>query len=113
MSEKLTFKKPGGHRRAIDLDEIPVTARAEIVNRTRDDFLASPSLARDQDGGIRGRYGPYLIEDCAQTAPAPHDRLQERRVVRELKLVHLGILKRTNSAPRCEFSKSVNGSNRI
>ncbi len=77
MSEKLAFEKTCGHGRAVHLDEIPAAARAELVNRSRDDFLACPGLAGDQDGGIRGCYGLNLREDCAQTAVASHDRLQE------------------------------------
>jgi len=42
LSEEFAFEKASRHRRAVHLDEIPAAARAELVNRSRDDFLAVP-----------------------------------------------------------------------
>src|SRR6266478_7398293 len=54
VSEEFAFQKTGGHRRAVHLDEVPATARTELVNRSGDDFLAGSGLAADQDTGISG-----------------------------------------------------------
>src|SRR5271157_2387982 len=82
MSEHLAFKKPGGHRRTVHLDEIAVAARAEFMNRAGYNFLASAGLAREQHGGIGGRHGLHLGEDFAQAPAAPHNRLQQRAMAR-------------------------------
>src|SRR5258708_37451557 len=67
MSEEFAFEKTSRQCRAVHLDEIPAAARAELVNRPRDDFLARPGLAADQDSCIRGRYGLNLGEGGAQS----------------------------------------------
>src|ERR1700741_3334910 len=38
VPEKLTFEKAGWHRRTVHFDEIPAAARAEFVNRARDNL---------------------------------------------------------------------------
>src|SRR6266404_6753106 len=78
VPEKLAFEKAGRHRRTVHFDEIPAAAWAELVNRARDNFLARPGFASDQDGGVRWRHGLDFREDRAEAATAPHDRLQER-----------------------------------
>lgn len=77
--EKLAFEKARGHRRAVGLVEIPTPARAELVNRPRNDFLARPGFTGDQDGGVRASYCLHLGKDEAQAAATSHDRLQKRR----------------------------------
>src|ERR1700720_4019027 len=78
VPEKLTFEKTGRHRRTVHFDEIPAAARAELVNRARDNLLARPGFAGDQDGGVGWRHGLDFREDGAEAPTAPHDRLQER-----------------------------------
>src|SRR5258707_3261871 len=78
MPEKLTFEETGRHRRTVHFDEIPAAARAELVNRARDNFLAGPGFAGDQDGGVRWRHGLDFREDGAEAATPPHHGLQER-----------------------------------
>src|SRR5258708_4937773 len=78
MPEKLAFEKTSRHCRAVHFDEITAAPRAELVNRARDNLLAGPGFAGDQDGGVRWRHGLDFREDGAQAATAPHDCLQER-----------------------------------
>src|SRR6266404_5138579 len=78
VSEELAFEKAGGHRRAVHLDQISVSTGAELVNRSRDDFLACAGLSGNQDGCVRAGHGLQLIENGAQAAAAPYDRVQER-----------------------------------
>src|ERR1700722_4955495 len=78
VPEELTFEKTGRHRRTVHFDQIPVAARAELVNRARDALLARPGFAGNQDRGAGWRHGLDFREDGAEAATAPHDRLQER-----------------------------------
>jgi len=78
VSEHLALKETCGHGRAVHLDEIPCSAWAQFVNGSRDDFLASPSFAGDQHGGIGGCNGAHLGEDFSQTFVETHDVLQKR-----------------------------------
>src|SRR5271157_1604263 len=103
MSEHLAFKKPGGHRRTVHLDEIAVAARAEFMNRAGYNFLASAGLAREQHGGIGGRHGLHLGEDFAQAPAAPHNRLQQR-AMGALNLAHIGFIETTKSSPASRYS---------
>src|SRR5258707_3886500 len=82
VPEKLTFEKTGRHCRTVHFDEIPAAARAKLVNRARDNFLAGPGFAGDQDGGVRWRHGLDFREDGAEAATPPHHRLQEQSVGR-------------------------------
>src|SRR4029077_16285897 len=74
VSEQLAFEKAGGHRRAVHLDLISVSAGAELVYGPRNDFLAGAGLSGNQDGCVRARHGLHLVEDWAQAPAAPYDR---------------------------------------
>src|SRR5260370_40692733 len=80
VSEELAFEKAGWHRRAVHLDQISVSTGAELVNRSRNDFLAGAGLSGNQDSGIRARHGLHLVENGAQAAATPYDRVQERGI---------------------------------
>jgi hypothetical protein len=80
VSEELAFKKAGGHRRAVHLDQISVLAGAELVYRSRNDFLARAGLSGNYDGCVRARHGLHLVENWAQAPAAPYDRVQERGI---------------------------------
>src|SRR5215469_9783608 len=60
VPEEFAFEKAGWHGRAVHLDQVPVSARAELVNRSRDHLLAGAGLSGDQDRCIRARQGRYL-----------------------------------------------------
>src|SRR4029077_5499142 len=91
VPEKLTFEKTSWHRRTVYFDEIPAAARAELVNRARDNLLARPGFAADQDGGGGGPPGLDFREDGAEAATTPYDRLQERSFA--LPPAHNGFIK--------------------
>src|SRR5690242_9634320 len=78
VSEEFAFEQAGRHRRAVHLHQISVSAGAELVNRSRDDFLAGAGLSGDQHRCIRACHCLYLTENGAQAAAAPYDRCQER-----------------------------------
>src|SRR6202043_824773 len=48
VSEELAFEKPGWHRRAVQLAQISVSTGAELMNRSRDDFLTCAGLSGNQ-----------------------------------------------------------------
>jgi hypothetical protein len=75
VSEEFAFEEAGRHRRAVHLHQISVSAGAELVNRSRNDFLAGAGLSGDQDGCIRACDGLHLAENGAQAAAAPYDRI--------------------------------------
>src|SRR6267154_132972 len=79
VPEKLAFEKTGRHRRTVHFDEIPAAPRAKLVNRARDNLLARPGFAGDQDGGVCWSHGLDFCEDGAQAAAASHDCLDESR----------------------------------
>ena len=64
VSEELAFEKAGGDRRAIHLHQTSVSAGAELVNRSSDDFLAGAGLAGDQNCRIRGCNRFHLSRGC-------------------------------------------------
>ena len=52
VAEQLALEQVGGNRAAVDGDEGPLAARAEIVDGARGDFLAGAGFAEHQNGGI-------------------------------------------------------------
>ena len=54
VAEKFALDQPGGNSGAVDLDEGAFAPRAESVDSARQQFLAGPGLALDENGGIGG-----------------------------------------------------------
>jgi hypothetical protein len=75
VAEELAFEEAGRHRRAVHLYQISVSARAQLVNRSRDDLLAGAGLTGDQDGCIGACDRVHLAENGAQATSAPYDRI--------------------------------------
>src|SRR3984957_10191160 len=98
MSEQFAFEKPSGDRRTVDLDETPVAARTEVMDRPCYDFFAGAGLAGHEGGGVGGCRDLRLGDASAQAPAAPHNRLQER-VFGELKLAHIGFIETAKSSP--------------
>src|SRR5215831_1408126 len=63
MSEKLAFQEISRDSRTIDRHKTVLTARAGIMNRACDYFLAGAGLASDQDGTVHGRYHFYIVKN--------------------------------------------------
>src|SRR5215469_12547247 len=74
VPEEFAFEKAGWHGRAVHLDQVPVSARAELVNRSRDHLLAGAGLSGDQDRCIRARQGRYLGGTVARLPVLSLDR---------------------------------------
>ncbi len=66
VAEQLALQQPGGDGGAVDLDEGPLAADAEVVQRTGDELLARAGLASDEDGGVGGGDNLDLLEGAAQ-----------------------------------------------
>src|SRR5205085_2696080 len=66
VPEHLALDQLAGDGRAVELDEGPVPAGRERVNRSRDELFARPALPRDEDAAFRG--GGHLDE----LVDAPH-----------------------------------------
>src|SRR5260370_16965431 len=80
VSEKLAFEKAGRHGRAVYLYQIFVSARAELKDRARDDFLAGAGLSGNQDGCISTCDSLYSVENRAKAA-TPDDRFHKGKAV--------------------------------
>jgi len=55
MAKELTFEQVEGNGGTIQLDQCVAAAGARIVDRVSDEFLASASLALDENGSVRRR----------------------------------------------------------
>src|SRR6476661_8964583 len=62
--------------RAIDLDERPATARAEVVNRPRNQLFAGAGLAFNEHRRLRGRDSLDLLEHRLQRRTRTDDLLE-------------------------------------
>ncbi len=67
VAEQLAFEQAGGDGGAVELDEGALAAAAQVVNGAGDQLLAGAGFAQDQDRGIGGRHGGYLIQHFAET----------------------------------------------
>src|SRR5918911_738390 len=83
MAEEFRLHQGFGNRGAVDGDELPTFARAEVVNRARDEFLARARLARDEDRSRRGRDLFDQIVNLAHRFGFPN-QLAERAAVAQL-----------------------------
>ena len=65
VAEKLGFKQSAGDGRAIDFDESALATRAQIVNGSRDQFLAGAGFAGDRERRSAGRSHDFDLRECA------------------------------------------------
>ena len=80
VAEQLALQQVERDGRAVELDEGAPAARAELVDRPRDQLLAGARLAQEQHRGIGRRHALDLLERPLQ-GPAGPDDLREPRVV--------------------------------
>src|SRR4029077_11327544 len=83
VPEDLAFEERLGNRGAVDRNERKSGARAELMNRLRDELLAGPRLARDEHRRARRR---RLLDDLVDL---PHlgavaDERAERTMLAQL-----------------------------
>jgi hypothetical protein len=76
VAEQLALDQPCGDGRAVELDEGPVAAGAQLVEGAGDELLAGAGLAADEHGGVGGGDGFDLLQHPAQGG-APADDLVE------------------------------------
>ena len=65
VAEKLTLQEVGGDGGAVDLDELPVPTRGEIVDGTGNQFLAGACLPSDEDRDVDAC---SLLDNCPHVA---------------------------------------------
>src|SRR5262249_47671675 len=93
VTEDLALEQRFGNGRAIDRNKRHLPARAQLVDRLRNQFLAGARLAPDQDVGLRRR---RLLDGLVNL---PHvravaDHLAEAAVLTELLAQHLHLAER-------------------
>jgi hypothetical protein len=76
VAKKLTFKQIQRNGSAIQSDERVSAAGTDVVNRVRDQLLASARFSLDKHGGIRRRDPFDLFEHCFQSRTIAYDLLE-------------------------------------
>ena len=66
VAEQLALQQPRGDGRAVELDEGPVPARAQVVQGAGDELLARAGLAADEHRGVGGGDRLDLLQHPAQ-----------------------------------------------
>ena len=102
MAEQFALKQTRGDGSAIQFHKGATLPRAEVVNRSCDQFLARPGLTADQDSRISGCDRLYLVKDLSQSRVLPNDvtevvlstnfLLQIRLLLRQLVLQRLDLV---------------------
>jgi hypothetical protein len=87
VAEQLGLDELLGDRGAVDLDEGLRGPGAVLVDRTRDELLARPRLARDEDGRLRRRSERDRVLHATDRGRAPDHR--EPLLERELEVAVL------------------------
>ena len=117
VAEQLAFQQVARDRRGVQRDERPALARAVLVQRTRDDFLAAARFARDEhrdvglaqpsDGAEHLLHGWRLAEDLRHfQRRVVHARLAQALIHRAAdqldRLVHVERLGQVLEGPTLE-----------
>ena len=76
VPEQFTFEQPRGDRRAVQFHERAMRAAAQLMDRSRHQFLAGAGFALDQHGGIGGRGRFDLLQHAAQRSAGPDDFIE-------------------------------------
>src|SRR5450432_2042026 len=101
MAEELALEERLGQRRAVQLDERALGARAALVDGGGDELLARSRLAREQHAGTRGRdlrddledllHGRGVADDVLELVALREPRPQESRLGAQVNLLHLAL----------------------
>src|SRR5262249_58444172 len=75
VAEQLALDQSGRQGGTVDRDEGFLLPPAAGMDRPRDEFLAGPRLARDENRGVRSRDAPDAVEDGRQSRALPDDLL--------------------------------------
>ena len=76
VAEQLALQQAGGDGRAVELDEGPLPAGAQVVQGAGDQFLARARLPANEHGGVGGGDRLDLLQDPAQRGALPDDLLE-------------------------------------
>ena len=76
VSEELALEQAGRDRGAVQLDERPRSAAAQVVNRARDELFAGAGFALDEHGRVGGRDDLDLLEHVLQRRAVADDFLE-------------------------------------
>ena len=76
VAEQFALDEPGRQGGAVDLDERLVLPPAVGMDRPRNEFLARPRLARDEDGGVGCRHPPDVVQHGRQCRALSDDLLE-------------------------------------
>jgi hypothetical protein len=63
MAKELTFQQIEGNGRTVQLDKRPSAARADVVNRVRDQLLPGPCFSLNEDCGVCASNALHVFED--------------------------------------------------
>jgi hypothetical protein len=81
MAEKFAFQQIERNRSAIQLYVRASAARANIVNRARDQLFAGAGFTLEKDGRIRWRHPFDVSEDRFQSRTAAYQLLESALIV--------------------------------
>src|SRR5438093_10487574 len=109
MAKKLTFQQIQRNSSAIQPYEGTSAARADVVNRVRDQLLAGACFSLDKNGGIRRCHTFDLLEHLFQSRTVAYDLL-ESALIRKL-LTTLDSLVRSHRGPAGYACALVTGFN--
>ena len=73
VAEQLALQQPRGDGRAVELDEGPVSPRAQVVQGAGDEFLARAGFAANEHRGVGGGDRLDLLQHPAQGGALPDD----------------------------------------
>ncbi len=80
VTEQLALEHRLGERRAVDPDERPARAARQLVERPRDELLARPGLATDQDRGAGARGHAHALEEPLHQGVRPEQGRRSHRL---------------------------------
>ena len=75
VAEQFTFDQPRRDRRAIDPDHGPIPARAQVVDRARDQLLAGAGFSGDENCGGSTRHQADALQQLAERRAVAHHRI--------------------------------------
>src|SRR5262245_46410232 len=76
VTEQFAFQQARGNRRTVQLHEGVGLARAELMNGTRDQFLARAGLAPDEHSCLGWGHSLHLLQHVTERGAVPHDVLK-------------------------------------
>src|SRR5690242_12181506 len=76
VPKEFTLQQPGGDGGTVQFDERTCTARAEFMNRARDQLFTSPGLTVNQHGRARWSNCLYLTQNATERLAPTNDPVE-------------------------------------